>query len=571
MTHLWTLLRQQVRDDTTLHLPSLDRSVPVRELMADAASTAGQVVDRLGRRPRRLGLLLGNGESWVRALFATLHLDATVVPLPLPVAFSGTDRYLEHLTRIAADADLDAILVDPGFGRMTVSRLGQVLDAGMPLVDVGERSTLPPVPAGTGPGGSAEAVVQYTSGSTSRPKGVVLSHEAVAAGLESIAQAIEMADDDVVGLWLPLFHDMGLFSMLSAFARGSSVCLWTPAEFVRRPLRWLQSFASSPTTTLPAPNFFYDYLAVSAFRQGVPEGLDLSRWRKATNGAEPVQQRTLEAFQAVFGPYGLAELLPRPTYGLAEATLMVSLSRLETPFRVLNVDRDQLHLGDSVRVARPDDPRVRTVVSCGPAAPGMSIRIADDGTPLESAVVGEIQISGRSVTSGYLGRPAAEQPFTADGWLRTGDLGFLVDGELYVVGRSKDMIIVHGANYYAEDVEEIVRVTPGVNGRRSAAFAWADDGDERMVVLWESRADPAAAAATSEEIRVRLREQLGLAAVQVITVPPSTIPFTSSGKVKRTAAVALCRQKNLVPPAPADLVPAAAVAVGSTSSEGPTR
>ncbi|HST66985.1 MAG TPA: AMP-binding protein [Mycobacteriales bacterium] len=568
-THLWSLLREQVREDTTLLLPSQDRAIPMTTLMDDAIGTAGQVVAAVGWPPRRLGLLLNNGEPWVRALLATLYLDATVVPLPLPVAFSGTDSYLEHLVRISEDAGLDAILVDPEFGKLTVAKLGGLLAGRTPLIDVHDPAPRPGPEITRGPGGPAEAVVQYTSGSTSRPKGVVLSHDAVKAGMDTISAAIDWTADDVMGLWLPLFHDMGLFSMLSAFARGSSVCLWTPAEFVRRPLKWLQSFAASPATALPAPNFFYDYLTVSAFKQGLPEGVDLSKWRKASNGAEPVQLRTLAGFEATFSRCGLIPGVVRPTYGMAEATLMVTFSPYGEAVKSLDVDRDALDLGQPVQVGTG---RTRSVVSCGRAAPGMSVRIGDGDEPLESGVVGEVQILGPAVTSGYLGRPAAEQPFTADGWLRTGDLGFLVDEELYVVGRIKDMIVVRGQNFYAEDVEEIVRVTPGVDGRRSAAFAWtdsaengADGADERMVVLWETKDEPAVAAVTSEAIRQQLSEQIGLAAVQVVTVPPATIPFTSSGKVKRTAALALCRQKNLTAP-PADAVP-----VGGSSPEGTTR
>jgi fatty-acyl-CoA synthase len=556
--HLWDRIRRGFRPDTTLRLPSADRVITAVELLTGAEATAGQIHRTLGGRwPRRLGLLADNGEPWVRALFATLRLDATVVPLPLPVAFAGPDAYIAHLVRLAEDARLDAVLISPGFAPRTVGLLGKALPK-LPLIDISAPVDEPAPPPLDGRGGDAEAVIQYTSGSTSRPKGVVLSHDNVAAGLDTINAGIGWRDDDVMGLWLPLFHDMGLFSMLSAFVRGSSVCLWTPGEFVRRPLRWLESFASSGATALPAPNFFYDYLVAAAGRDGVPDGLDLSRWRLASNGAEPVQARTIAAFDAVFGRHGVRPELIRPTYGMAEATLMVSFAPTGEPVRTLDIDRDHVSVGAPIRTDQSD--RSRNVVSCGPAAPGMRLRVAEDAGELPEGVVGEVQIDGPAVTSGYLGRPAEEQPFTSDGWLRTGDLGFLLDGELFIVGRSKDMIVVRGQNYYAEDVEEIVRGTPGVNGRRSTAFAWDTGGDELMVVLWESRLDAEESTVVSEDIRVRLTEQLGLAAVQVVAVPPSTIPFTSSGKVKRAGAAELCRKKNLL-----------AAGVGAELSKGASR
>ncbi|SDW77999.1 Acyl-CoA synthetase (AMP-forming)/AMP-acid ligase II [Amycolatopsis xylanica] len=547
MTHLWDLIRRALRPDTALHLPGEGRSVPAVELITGAESTAAGIVAELGgTQPKRLGLLADNGEPWVRGLFATFRLDAAVVPLPLPAAFAGPDAYVGHLARIARDAELDAILVNPGFARRTVDRLAQALP-GIALIDIteaGDRQALPPSDYR---GGDAEAVIQYTSGSTSHPKGVVLSHDNVAAGLATINDAIQWLPEDVLGLWLPLFHDMGLFSLLSSFVRGSAVCLWSPSEFVRRPMKWLGSFAASPATALPAPNFFYDYLVAAAAKQGVPDGLDLSGWRLGSNGAEPVQRRTIEAFAEMFGPYGARPELICPTYGMAEATLMVSYSGTGTQARILDVDRDQLDVGRPIQLAAQGKERTRAVVSCGPAAGSVRFRTAEeDGTPLADDVVGEIQITGPPVTRGYLGLPPERQPFTPDGWLRTGDLGFVHDGELYVVGRSKDMIVVRGQNYYAEDVEEIVRTTPGVNGRRGAAFAWADGEEERMAVLWETSADPAESAAIGAAICERLAARLGLLAVQVVPVAPSTIPFTSSGKVKRTSAIELCRKTGLL-------------------------
>jgi len=597
---LWDLVVGGVGEHSTLFLPRQpEREVRFTELLDRAERTAGEIRTRLdGHRPRRVGLLLGNGEPWVRALLAALRLDATVVPLPLPIAFAGFDAYAAHVARIAADAELDAVLVDHSFGPQTADRVAEMLDraghgghggagragAGrvrLSVIDVAVPADAPPVgwdvtrPAR--PGGRAMAVIQYTSGSTSRPKGVVLTHHNVATSMATMIERTAWTDKDILGLWLPLFHDMGLFSLLAAVVSGGSVCLWRPADFIRRPMSWLEEFAAARATGLPGPNFCYDYLVDGAARAGVPSGLDLSAWRFAINGAEPVQLRTMEAFTRTFSRYGVRPDLLHPAYGMAEATLMVTFPQLNRPVRHVRVDRDRLGTGQRVHIisggragADPGgraSPASRDVVSCGRPVPGMNMRIADAaGATGPDLTVGEIQISGPAVTSGYLTVPAGEQPITPDGWLRTGDLAFVLDGEVYVVGRLKDMIIIRGQNYYAEDIEEIVRTTPGVDRRTCAALGWLADGDERAVVVWETRLDPAAAAAVADRIGDRVRDQLGLGAVQIVPVEPSAIPHTTSGKVQRTATLRMCRERNLL--ATGHLIPRGEPA---TSKEGATR
>ncbi|MFB7470638.1 AMP-binding protein [Kitasatospora sp. NPDC056184] len=535
--HLWHLVAGAVHDGTVLTTPSRGgEPVTGPQLVDRAERTAGQILAELP--VRRAGLLMANGEPWVRGLLALFRLDAAAVPLALPVAFGGVDAYARHVRRIAEDGELDAVLVDGSVGARILERVRAAVP-GVRFLDIAEvpdeRRELPPTGDGDTP-----AVIQYTSGSTSAPKGVVLGHANVAAGLDAIAAGTRWRSDDHLGLWLPLFHDMGLFSLLNALRRGSAVHLWQPGDFVRRPLRWLSEFAAAGATTLPAPNFFYDHLTAAAAAQDVPDGLDLSRWRFAGNGAEPVQLRSLRAFQEAFRRYGLREQVVQPQYGLAEATLIVTTRAPLTPYRAVTVDRAKLGPGDVVAAVSEDAPHGRTVVSCGPPVDGVALRIADpdDGSPLPAGTVGEVLIGGPPVTPGYLGLPPERQPFAADGMLRTGDLGFLLGGELHVVGRLKAMAVVHGQNYYAEDVEDVVRTTPGVDRRQCAAFAWDADGDERMVVLWETGLDPDAAEAVGREIRTRLASRLGLGAVEVRPVAPSSIPFTSSGKVKRSVAAA---------------------------------
>jgi fatty-acyl-CoA synthase len=385
-----------------------------------------------------------------------------------------------------------------------------------------------PVPARESvAGGGDPAVIQYTSGSTATPKGVLLSHGNVAAGLHAITSGLKWTDGDAFGVWLPLFHDMGLFSLLCGLPHGSSVCLWRPSDFLRRPVHWLRSFAGSGATVLPAPNFCYDRLVDAAATEPLA-GLDLSRWRLACNGSEPVRHATLVAFQETFGRYGLRPGALTPVYGLAEATLIVSAPPATGEWECAFVDRDRLDPGDRVAFVAEDAPNARAVANCGAPAPGIRLRTGEPG------VVGEIQIAGDPVTAGYLDLPAERQAFTPDGWLRTGDLGFVHNGHLYVTGRLKDMITVRGQNFYAEDVEDIVRTAPLAGPRPAVAIPWQDGDGELMVVLWETRAG--AAAALAEELRDRVVAALGLDAVRVIPVPPATIPRTTSGKVQRQAA-----------------------------------
>ncbi|MFI6898675.1 AMP-binding protein [Streptomyces sp. NPDC050256] len=544
MTHLWHELSRGLREETLLHTPSrTEEPVTGTALFDRAERTAGAVLAACdGRTPRRVGLLMANGEPWIRGLLAAQRLDAAAVPLALPVAFGGADAYAAHVRRIAADASLDAMLVDGSVGRRIVSRVADALPH-VPFVDIAEppahRETLPGVRADTG----APAVIQYTSGSTSAPKGVVITHANVTAGLEAIASGTGWTPEDRLGEWLPLFHDMGLFTLLAALRQGAPMTLWQPGDFIRRPMRWLGEFAAAGCTMTPAPNFFYDYLVAAAVK-GVPDGLDLSAWRYGGNGSEPVRRSSLEDFQRTFAPYGLRPQVVQPNYGLAEATLIVSTARPNSPYRSLAVDRAGLSMGDRVTTAAEDGPATRTVVSCGTPVAGIDIRIGDaDGRALPEGTVGEVQITGAPITPGYLGLPAAQQPFTEDGRLRTGDIGFLHEGELYVMGRLKAMAVVRGQNYYAEDVEEIVKDTPGVDRRHCAAFAGDAAGEERMIVIWETKLDAEAAAAVGEAIRTRLAEHLGLTAVEPFAVSPQTLPFTSSGKVKRAGAADLYRQQ----------------------------
>lgn len=537
MAALWAMINDAVRPANQLSMPmSGHPAVPIEQLLADAERTGGQIRQacRSGSEPPRIGLLMANGAPWLRGLFATFRLGATAVPLALPVLSTGLDNYLRQLNRVSTAARLSAILVDDSVHRF--ARKIQHELPNVPLVDITE------VPGGpvprhlpSEPDEQDLAIIQYTSGSTSAPKGVALTSANVEAGKQALLYATGWTEDDTVGVWLPLFHDMGLISVLSSIAAGSSVCLWRPSHFVRDPTRWLVSFAESPATGSPAPNFAYDYL-VKAAQSGLPDGLDLSRWRIACNGAEPVQQRTIEAFDRTFRPYGWQPEAMTPCYGLAEATLMVTSAGLGARPRHLTVDRFSLCAGSAVRRLSHGATEARQVVSVGPATAGMEVRIALDEGVADPGVVGEVQVLGPAVMSGYLDLPTDAQPFTADGWLRTGDLGFLVAGELFIVGRIKDIIVVRGQNYYAEDIEELARRSAGAGALRSAAILVNTDDTESVLVLIETARQHDDAVRLVRRIERDIAGQLALDAVSVLPVAPHSIPVTTSGKVQRQAA-----------------------------------
>ncbi|MFJ2061285.1 AMP-binding protein [Streptomyces sp. NPDC087908] len=536
MSHLWELFTEKVKGGR-LALPALRPSpqeIPLQQLYEQAEETAVFVQSKMiNNKPLKLGILMSNGEPWLRGFLAALRLNAAAVPLPLPVAFSGPESYSHHISRICRQANLSGILVDHSLGRHLRGRVKEAADS-VPLIDIIEYSSV----SGSLPqtfGNEDLAIIQYTSGSTSAPKGVALTHENVEAGLSTLATSLDWKDDDAWGVWVPLFHDMGLFTALTSLSCGASVSLWKPADAVRRPMQWLTEFAESTATALSAPNFFYDLLCSAAESEGVPTGLDISQWRIAANAAEPVQHRTMSNFRRLFAPHGLQESALRPSYGMAEATLLVSTPRSGRPWKSLNVNRQKLTIGDPVDTT--PGAADRAVVSCGEPAYSTRIRITSEtGEVYPELVSGEIQIAGPSVTHGYLDAPPEEQPFSSDGWLRTGDVGFLHEDELYITGRIKGMITVHGQNYYAEDVEEIIRSTPGAEYKRAAAIASVDGDKEEMIVLLESSFVSEQAENLSRSARDRVAYDLGLQQVKIVIVPNLTIPHTSSGKVQRTAA-----------------------------------
>ncbi|NKQ58658.1 fatty acyl-AMP ligase [Amycolatopsis sp. K13G38] len=470
-----------------------------------------------GARPGdAIGVLSPNSAAFLQAVLAAGRLGAAACPLPLPMGMRDLEGYLRRTQAIVDGARLTHLVTVPKLRPVTDNLTGpRVFDAA--TLAKHEQAPLP----GARPGQTA--VLQFTSGSTAAPKGVVLAHANVVSCADSITEAIKITGADAWGSWLPLFHDMGLFGTITGLFNGIAITVWSPVTFVKSPAAWLTEFLATGATICAMPNFGYDYLLAA-----VPEDreLDMSHWRVAFNGAEAISVRSVRAFLERFERAGFRPEAMTPAYGMAEATLVATLPPLEQAPVSEFVDRALL-AGTGKAVPVDEGPNARGVVGLGSAVPGMRVRIAG-GVP--DGEVGEIEVTGAAVTSGYLGRP--DGPFTGDGWLRTGDLGYLREGELFFTGRVKEMITVRGENVYPLDVEAIAQLVPGVYKGRCVAFV----DDERIVVCAETvLRDPAERRRLHDDIAARCSVELGLSGLVVDLVPARTIPRTTSGKLQRLA------------------------------------
>lgn len=515
---------------STLTFVEENRRLSLSELLAESRATAGGLIS-LGVAPGdRVAFIMHNGSGFLKLLFGAQYAHAVPISLALPFGHGGVDGYIQHVAGILADADAGILVVDP-----ELKLVRGALERALPHITVMSADLLPStMDAGAVPATPADpeqlAYIQYTSGSTSNPKGVPLTHANIVAAVHALAEPSGSTSDDRWGLWVPLFHDMGIFCLLTALSAGCDVVLWRPRDGVRRPLDWLRRFAAEGCTHTAAPNFFVDAL-VTAVRseESPPEPVDLSNWRVWCNGAEQVNARSIEEFQKTFGPWGFKPQTMCPVYGMAEATLTVTFPPPDREPLVLWVDRQALTDGHLILSAE-GAAGARALVSVGRPVPGIEVRVCVNGHPVSERQPGEIEIVGPPVMKGYYRRPSGHER-SADGWHRTGDMGVISGGELYVFGRKKDMIIVRGVNYYAEDAEAVIRDLPGVS--RKACAAVPEEGHMALVVE-TSLASEEERAALIAECRRQLQSRMGLAEVTVYLAPTRFLPQTSSGKVQRS-------------------------------------
>jgi fatty-acyl-CoA synthase len=486
------------------------------------------------RRGDLVALVLPDGEQFLTALFGASIAGVIPASLYPPASTADLPRYIELTAGILNAAEARAVVTSralaPSFeaARAMCPRLSLVLcredlDGG-----AGEQSTAPAL--------GDIAFVQFTSGSTSMPKGVALTHANVAANIAAFSgpNGVGARADDIAVSWLPLNHDMGLVGMAIGALYAARPCVLLPAQtFVKRPAEWLRALTRHRGTISFAPNFAYD-LCVRRVKD--LSGLDLSAWRVAGCGAEPIHAGTLAAFAARFAPAGFRDASFLPCYGLAEHVLAATFPPRGRAPRVEHVATDDLTERRIAVRADAGSPRTTALVSCGSALPGHRIRVVSgNGDPLEERQVGEILLAGPSVMLGYYKQQALTAESISDGWLRTGDLGYLSNGELFVCGRAKDLIIVHGRKYHPQDLEWAVDDVDGVRRGRVAAFGVVEPGRADRVVIVVEPSGTARVDLLVDAIRRRIGDRFGLYVDDVAVVPGGAVGRTTSGKVQRAA------------------------------------
>ncbi|WP_280491863.1 AMP-binding protein [Nocardia asiatica] len=487
---------------------SVQRTVDYAELHRLSLAAASALARHGVRRGEAVGILSPNAPEFLTCLFGVIAAGGAATPLPLPVGARAAGGYPQKLAAVIAAAGMRTVLVSHRFADLAAllsDTLNVELIDSATLLETDAPAPLPTV------GPEDLAIVQFTSGSTATPKGVRLTHHNVLSGLAAIRTGIDLSLADQGGFWLPLFHDMGLFGTLSAVLRGIPAHVWSPVAFVKDPARWLAEFAACGATITAMPNFGYEALLAAVPADRVRD-YDLSRWRIAFNGSEPISRHVVAAFCERFAPAGFRPATMFGVYGMAEATLAVTFPPLGREPVFEWVDRAALSDDALAQPVSPDAPGARAVAAVGSPVSRLRLRVvAPGGDDLPDGAVGEILIQGDAVTDGYLtADPSLVAGSFTDGWLRTGDLGYLRDGELFVTGRCKDMITVRGVNYYAQDVEATVRDLDGVyKGRCTAAID--PDGADVIALIAESERTGADADALTEAIRARIAAALGLA------------------------------------------------------------
>jgi len=515
-----------------------------RDLYEGGLRYAGFFRHRWGLRDGEpVVLILPTGTAFFWALWGVLLGRGIPVPVYPPVRLHRMQDYGTYVRHVLQDCQARLIVTDRTLAAFL--RFLRAEPVRYDFVTVEDLRSGPTLARPLEVGPDDTALLQYTSGSTAAPRGVQLYHRHLVANILAMGNHVGLVDTDAAVSWLPLYHDMGLIGMvLGTLFWGLPLYVFSPLEFVRRPVYWLRSIARYRATISAAPNFAYGVCATK-LRDFELEGLDLTSWRIAFCGAEPILAATVEAFIRRFRPYGFQPEAFTAAYGLAENTLAVTMAPIGEGLRVDRVDRQVF---ETERRAIPADPAgapAMVWVACGVPIPDTEVCIADEaGRPLPERHEGRILVRSPSVMAGYYRNPQATAEVLRDGWLDTGDLGYMADGYLYVTGRQKELIIRGGRNYYPQDIEQVVQAVEGVRRGNVCVFGVPDEreGTERIVVIAETKVrDPGQWPRIEADIREQVLRAIGLPIAEIRLVPPGTLPKTTSGKLQRVR----CRQSYL--------------------------
>ena len=494
-----------------------ERALPFAEMHRRARQAAGALRERGVRRGDRVAIVLPTGVEFMDAFFGALFAGAVPVPLYPPVRLARLDEFHQRTARMLAATGARIVLSDARISRLLGVAVSQARpELGLRPVELGEEIEEPSTPDDL-------ALIQFSSGTTVDPKPVALTHWNVLCNAAAIDTFVPRDDAQAGVSWLPLYHDMGLIGcLLLAVVHPGPLTLLGPETFLARPALWLRAISRKRATISVAPNFAYG-LCARRVRDEDLRGVDLSSWRFALNGAEPVAPAVLRRFAERFAPWGFDARAFMPVYGLSEASLAVTF----TP------------PGRGART-RPLEPR--ELPSVGAPLPGMEVKIGDD---LPDGTVGPVRVRGPSLMAGYFGNEPATREALRGGWLETGDLGFTSFGELFICGREKDLIILRGKNHAPQEFEEALDGLEGVRPGCTAAVGCVTESGEELVLLVERTTDDPA---LGEKIRARLLERTGIRPDQVHLLAPGTLPRTSSGKLRRAEALRLHLQGSLRAP-----------------------
>ena len=526
---------------------NLARVYPFSELRTDALAAARRLVARGIKKGDRVALIAETGPDFAALFCGTIYAGAWPVPLPLPTSFGGKDNYIDQLTVQLASSDPTVLFYPGEIAEMTGEAAKRQGCEGRSWEDFWNEADVAVDLPVCNP--DDICYLQYSSGSTRFPHGVAVTHRALLANLAGHAHGMHIDTGDRCVSWLPWYHDMGLVGcFLSPIANQVSTDYMRTDDFARRPLAWLDLISRNPGTTLSySPTFGYDICARRISSQSnVEDRFDLSRWRVAGNGADMIRPDVMQSFVNAFAGAGFKANAFLPSYGLAEATLAVTIMPPGEGIRVELVEEERLS-GTPRDLSRPA--RYRAIVNCGVPIRGMEVEVrGENDKPLGDHTIGKVWCRGSSVMHSYFRDPESTNDALVNGWLDTGDMGYLVNGYLFIVGRAKDMIIINGKNHWPQDIEWAVEQLPGFHQGDIAAFSVeTESGEELPAVLVHCRvSDPEERVRLHHEIREKVRSVTGMNCV-VELVPPRTLPRTSSGKLSRAKAKKLYLSGEIEP------------------------